>query len=184
MNRKPLLWFGAVALLLLFAAWWFTVMSASARPMPVLAPVVAPAALLIASSILSWAGWRKGISGLLVLAASILGIGLIGITQWLVASATPVRALWLLLPAFSGAGILIENHLGIGWRFSDRQGFWMIRAALALFLIALLWSMFAGSGGLDQRIIEPFQNPVSLFSSSGPDLPVYDRYTVCNGGTL
>ncbi len=169
MNRKPLLWFGAIALLLLFAAWWFTVMSASARTIPVLAPVVAPAALLIVSSILFWVGWRKGISGLLVLATSVLGIGLIGLTQWFVASAPPVRALWLLLPAFSGAGVLIENHLGIGWRFSDRQGFWMILAALALFLIALFWFAFAISGRLDRRIIEPFLNLIHFDSWRNPN---------------
>jgi hypothetical protein len=153
MNRGTLLWFGSVALLLLFAAWWFTVITTSAMPLPGLAPWVAIAVLVMISLALFWAGWRKGISGLFVLASTLLGFGVIGFVQW-TSAALPGRVLWLLLPAFSGAGILSENHLGIGWRFSNQQGFWMILASLLFFLAALLWFIHPGNAGIASRSFE------------------------------
>ncbi len=147
MNRGSLLWFGSATLLLLFAAWWFTVTTATARFIAELVPLVAPAILVIASTILFWVGWRKEISGLLVLATPLFGIGLIGFAQWFAGEALPWKVSWLLLPAFGGVGILIENHLGFGWRFTDRHGIALIFASLVVYLVALLWIIHSSGAG-------------------------------------
>lgn len=159
MNRGSLLWLGSIALLLLFAAWWFTVISAAAGIFALLAPVVAPAVMVIASSILFWAGWRKEISGVFMLASVLLGIGLVGCAQWFAVSTVPWQAPWLLLPAFGGAGILIVNHLGFGWRFSDRLAIILIVASLVFFLAALAWTGQASAADSAFRPDPGFRSP-------------------------
>lgn len=159
MSRGRLLWMGAVALLLMFGAWWFTVASAATGQIQVLAPIGVPAFLLIASIFLFLAGWRKGISGLFVLATTIVGIGVVGLLQWLTTALTDSAA-WLLLPAFTGTGILIENHIGIGWRFTDRQGAWMLITSLGLFLAVVAFSNIPFSTlGAISRFFSSFGHP-------------------------
>jgi len=175
MNRNYLLWFGATALLLMFGAWLYTVCSATVRPMRVLSSVVTPMVFLIACSGVFWAGWRKGLSGLFVLGSLLLGIALVGFAQWFALYVPSRLAGWLLLPTFCGLGILVENHLGIGWRFSNRQGFWMIAAGLIMFIITLCFFIdFNSSSGSVNRILNlprfPFDyhtvinlDPLNLF---------------------
>ncbi len=146
MSRDRLLIFGALALLLLFGAWWFTVAAAGAGQPPVLAPAIFSIAILAASSCIFWTGLRKRISGLLVIAFTSIGVGMMGIWQWLASYPALSRGGWLLLPAFAGLGILAENQLGIGWRFSNRQGIWLISAGVGLFLI--LTNLSIQSSGL------------------------------------
>lgn len=135
MSRDRLLIFGALALLLLFGAWWFTVVAAGAGQPQVLAPAIFSMAALAASSFVFWVGLRKRISGLLVVALTLIGIGLLEIWQSLATFPALIRGGWLLLPAFAGLGILIENQLGIGWRFSNRQGILLVTAGVGIFLL-------------------------------------------------
>lgn len=174
MSRDRMLWMGALSLLLLFGAWWFTAASAATGHIQLQAAVGVPVGLMIVSAVLFWIGMRKGISGLLVLAATITGIGVMSLLRWLVPIGFAQPA-WLLLPAFTGAGILVENRLGFGWRFTNRQGLSMLLASLGLFLAVTILSIlssvhFSGGGWLSNNIRLHTESIPSVFLGQ-PNLP-------------
>jgi hypothetical protein len=166
-SRNRLLWFGAIALLLLFGAWWFTAISAAVGSMRVLPQVIMPAVFLAASAVQYWIALWKRISGLFVLATTSLGIGLMGILSWFTSSTIFSNTGWLLLPAFTGLGILTENHLGIGWRFTDRLGISFVIASLGLFLFLLFYSFISSNnfkyiGGFFETIENRFSTTPTI----------------------
>lgn len=136
MSRDRLLIYGALALLLLFGAWYFTVATAEAGLPSIVAPLVFSITSLAASSLVFRLGLRTRISGLLVVATTLSGIGLLGIGHGLAPRGASGAFNWLLLPAFIGFGILIENRLGIGWRFSNWQAVGLIAAGIGFYILA------------------------------------------------
>jgi hypothetical protein len=135
MSRDRLLIFGALALLLLFGAWYFTIAAAEAGFSLMVAPVIFSFTTFIASWFVFKIGLRWRVSGIIVIATALIGIGLVGIWQGIPVHRTFTAAVWFLLPSFAGLGILIENRLEIGWRFSNWQAVWLIAAGIGLYFI-------------------------------------------------
>jgi hypothetical protein len=71
------------------------------------------------------------------------------------------RRAWAIIPILAGVGILIENHLGIGWRFTDRQAYQLVFLSVMAFILTNTFS-------LDwlQSLINP---------GNGQNLPVLPR---------
>ena len=134
MKRNKIARINLIALLLL-GAWWFTTAILAGIPWRVTA-LVLPVSLGIASAALLIFGLRKSISGPAVLAGGLFAVSLL-LTLQVASGDTRVWLLgWPFILGLASLGILLENLLGPGWRFSNRQ-------AVGLGLIALTcWMAF------------------------------------------
>jgi hypothetical protein len=157
-DRKLLIY--STTLFLTLAIWWLT-FSVTYTQNWLISVFLFPLILILAGIWLSRMAVKKSVAGLLVTSIPMFGTGVImalGLaTQY---PAVAVRA-WPIIPILAGVGILIENHLGIGWRFTDRQAYQLLFLSVMAFILTNTFS-------LDwlQSLINP---------GNGQNLPVLPR---------
>jgi hypothetical protein len=157
-DRKLLIY--STTLFLTLAIWWLT-FSVTYTQNWLISVFLFPLILILAGVWLSLMAVKKSVAGLLVTSIPMFGTGVImalGLaTQY---PAVAVRA-WAIIPILAGVGILIENHLGIGWRFTDRQAYQLVFLSVMAFILTNTFS-------LDwlQSLINP---------GNGQNLPVLPR---------
>jgi hypothetical protein len=157
-DRKLLIY--STTLFLTLAIWWLT-FSVTYTQNWLVSVFLFPLILILAGSWLARMAVKKSVAGLLVTSIPMFGTGVImalGLaTQY---PAVAIRA-WPIIPILAGVGILIENHLGIGWRFTDRQAYQLVFLSVMAFILTNTFS-------LDwlQSLINP---------GNGQNLPVLPR---------
>lgn len=134
MNRRLFYRLSALAVVLLFAAWWFTSAVALATRWFDLGFLLLPVLVGVIGIGMFFYGWREIVSGPIIAGMVLLGIS--GILIWQLGTYQGLQwgSGWLLLPGLAGAGILIENLLGPGWRFSNRLALGLLAASAILVL--------------------------------------------------
>ena len=136
MNRRLFYRLSALAVVLLFAAWWFTSAVALATRRFDLGFLLLPVLAGVVGIGMFYYGWRETISGPIIAGLVLLGIS--GILVWQLGTYRELKwwSGWMLLPGLAGAGILIENLLGPGWRFSNRLALGLLAASAILVLVS------------------------------------------------
>ncbi len=152
MKRRRWVWSGA-AVLLLYAAWWFSLAVFHSMRTALITPFLLPALLGVCAAGLLWAGWRQ--SSIFFITAACLLFAANAILFWKDNRATAgVWVLgWVLLPAFVAVFEWIKNSLGKGWRFSKHQAEQVIFISVTIFSLMFLLMYGGIFEGLPQPLV-------------------------------
>lgn len=142
MKRRRLMWPGA-AVLLLYAAWWFSLAVFHSTRTAANTLFLMPALLGVCAIGLLWVGWRD--SSIFFIIAACLLFAANAVLYWKGNRAATGAWIsgWILLPAMVAAFEWIKNGLGKGWRFTNHQAVQMIIFSVTIFAL-IFWVICGG----------------------------------------
>lgn len=133
MKSRRLFFFSAT-LLLTLAIWWlnFSITIAQGWWFSLF---FIPLLLVIAGAFLTGLAIKCAMSGMLIVSIPTLGTGLLMGLGLLTRNPMLIIHAWPVLVTLAAAGILLENHLGIGWRYTDHQAYKVVALSILAFLV-------------------------------------------------
>ena len=131
MNRRRLI-LPSFAVLVLAGTWWLCLAVIGSLRSGSGVYYLFPAFLAALALALLYTGRQKAIPGSIAAAAVLFTLSALffGLPQ--IGGGTGWWLGWALIPAIAGGGILLENWLGLGWRFTNLQALSLVLVSFGL----------------------------------------------------